>query len=255
MGRKNPLWCALGLLTAANVLNNRVARRWAPLTSSVTTAALVALARREGLSFGELGFGCWSRGARVGGTLAAGVAVGYAAGVGLRGTRPLFRDERSLALSRARLAEEILLQVPVGTVLLEEVAFRGVLPALLASHGFAGRSFSPRAAAVASAVLFGLWHALPAMDMARANPALSRVAAAGTGTEARTPEGGAPTSPSEAVPLVAGTVLATGIAGLLFHELRRRGGLLAPSLVHLATNALGYVAARLARGIDAAPVD
>ncbi|MFC0864832.1 type II CAAX prenyl endopeptidase Rce1 family protein [Sphaerimonospora cavernae] len=249
--------CSLGLLAAANVLNNRVARRWAPLTSAVTTAVLIGLARREGLSLRDLGIeGC---GARLGGTLAAGVAAVYAAGVALPRTRPLFLDERALALSRGRLAEEVLLQVPVGTVLLEEVAFRGVLPALLASHGPSGRPLPSRTAAAASAALFGLWHVLPAIDMARANPALSRLASAESSaappTAPETVSGAAPGTAQVAVPgavrLVAGTVLSTGVAGLFFHELRRRGGLLAPSLCHLATNSLGYLAARLARRVDA----
>ncbi len=254
MGRTDPVVCSVGLLAAANVLNNRIARRWAPLTSAVTTAALIGLARREGLSLRELGIGAgdletgglgagdlgsWGRGARLGGALAAAVAAVYAAGVALPRTRPLFLDERALALSRGRLAEEILLQVPVGTVLLEEVAFRGVLPALLASRGPFCRPLPSRTAAAASAALFGLWHVLPAMDMARANPALGRVASAEPPAE--------PGSAQRTVRLVAGTVLSTGAAGSLLHELRRRGGLLAPSLLHLATNSLGYLAARLAR--------
>jgi hypothetical protein len=49
---------------------------------------------------------------------------------------------------------------------------------------------------------------------------------------------------------VAGAVVSTAAAGLLFHELRRRGGLLAPALLHVATNSLGYAAARTARRID-----
>ncbi|MEV4187663.1 CPBP family intramembrane glutamate endopeptidase, partial [Streptosporangium canum] len=44
----------------------------------------------------------------------------------------------------------------------------------------------------------------------------------------------------------AGSVAATGLAGVFFGELRRRGGLAAPSLFHVATNSLGYLFARLA---------
>ncbi|WP_433499701.1 CPBP family glutamic-type intramembrane protease [Sphaerimonospora sp. CA-214678] len=248
MRRTDPVACSIGLLAAANVLNNRIARRWAPLTSAVTTAALIGLARGEGLSLRELGIGAEDlgsrgRGARLGGALAAGVAAVYTAGVALPRTRPLFLDDRALALSHGRLAEEILLQVPVGTVLLEEVAFRGVLPALLTSCGIAGRPLSSPAAAAASAALFGLWHVLPAIDMACANPALGRVASA-------EPPAAPGTAPRGAVRLVAGTVVSTAVAGSLFHELCRRGGLIAPSLLHLAMNSLGYVAARLARRIE-----
>lgn len=248
MGHTDPVVCSIGFLAAANVLNNRIARRWAPLTSAVTAAALIGMARREHLGFRELGIGTgepgsWRYGVRLGGVLAAAVAAGYATGVALPRTRPLFLDRRALALSRRRLAEEVLLQVPVGTVLLEEVAFRGVLPALLASRGVAGRRpLSSPAAVAASAALFGLWHVLPAIDMACANPALGRVASA-------EPSAAPGTAQRGAVRLVAGTVVSTAVAGSFFHELCRRGGLIAPSLLHLATNSLGYVAARLARRI------
>ncbi|MBO4270483.1 type II CAAX prenyl endopeptidase Rce1 family protein, partial [Microbispora triticiradicis] len=161
----------LGVLAAANLLNNRVARRWAPVTSAAATGALLLIARRAGLTRHELGFRDARAGAATGGALAAAVAAGYAAGVALPRTRPLFHDQRALALSRRRVLEEALVQVPFGTVLLEEVGFRGVLPALL------GRVLPARTAVAASAALFGAWHVLPALDMARANPALGRLAA------------------------------------------------------------------------------
>ncbi|GAA1291609.1 abortive infection protein [Planotetraspora silvatica] len=248
----DPLVCSLGVLAGANVLNNRVAKRWAPVTSAVATAALLGVARREGLTWPALGFERAERGARIGGLLAAGVAAVYAAGIALPRTRPLFLDERALALSRGRLLEEILVQVPVGTVLLEEVAFRGVLPALLA------RRCSSRTALAGSAALFGLWHVLPSMDMARANPALGGTTSDPTNLTAG-PAGSAGLTAGPAASaglttegrpatarVVAGTVASTAAAGVFFHELRRRGGLLAPSLFHLATNSFGYVAARVA---------
>ncbi|GII75588.1 hypothetical protein Sru01_05700 [Sphaerisporangium rufum] len=213
------------MLLAANLLNNRVARRLAPVTSTAAAAALAGLGRRAGLSWAEMGFTRPGPGARLGGALAAAVAACYGAGVLLPGTRRLFLDERTLGLSRARLLEEALVQVPLGTVLLEETAFRGVLPALLA------RRCGPAGAAAGAAALFGLWHVLPALDLAAANPALGGPARRGW--------------------VVAGSVAATVPAGLLFHALRARGGLLAPALTHLATNMLGHPAARAARRLSA----
>ncbi|WP_329430878.1 CPBP family intramembrane metalloprotease [Streptosporangium sp. NBC_01495] len=281
---------AVAVLVAANVLNNRLAPRLAPLTSAAATGALVVMARRSGLSWAELGFHRRSRGLRIGGALASAVAGAYAAGIAVPATRRFFRDERALSLSRARALEEALLQVPVGTVLLEEVGFRGVLHALVArSHGHG-------TATAVSSVLFGLWHILPAVDMMAANPALSRLAAGeapdapaardprdsrdprteGTGTAgvSDTPTGpGAPDVPSapekapEKVPerapgrvpawqvarVVAGSVVTTGLAGVLFTELRRRGGLTAPAMFHVATNSLGYLFARLAPPEEPSP--
>lgn len=219
---------SIAVLATANVLNNRIAPRYGPVTSAAATAALVAMARRSGVSWEELGFEHGRRGAVIGGALAAGVAAVYTIGISYSRTRPFFHDERALSLTRARVLEEALLQVPFGTVLLEEVGFRGALHALLRRrHG------EPAATAVSS-VLFGLWHVLPAADMARANPALSGVAA---GEDPRR---------LDTARVVAGSVISTAAAGVLFTELRRRGGLLAPSMLHLATNSLGYLFARLA---------
>jgi membrane protease YdiL (CAAX protease family) len=166
-----------------------------------------------------MGFERGRRGLVVGAALAGAVGGVYAAGVACPRTRRLFLDERALRLSRARLLEEVFLQVPVGTVLLEEVGFRGVV------YGLVDRSYGAVVATVVSSGLFGVWHVLPALDMARANPA---VAAQGTGR------------------LVAGSVASTGLAGAFFCELRRRHGLLAPAVLHTATNSLGYLAARIA---------
>ncbi|MFC4057872.1 CPBP family intramembrane glutamic endopeptidase [Planomonospora corallina] len=253
---------AVGVLAAANVLNNRLAPRLAPLTSVAATGALLALARRSGLSWAELGFTERRRGLRIGGALAAAVTAAYGAGVTMPVTRRFFHDERALSLSRARVLEEALLQVPVGTVLLEEVGFRGVLYGLLA------RSCGVPAATAVSSALFGLWHVLPSMDMAVANPALSGLAtgegpaqapAEGVAREdapgnAREDAPGSATPPDAALlaRVVAGSVVSTGLAGVLFCELRRRGGLTAPALLHVATNSLGYLFARLAARRSAA---
>lgn len=223
---------SIAVLVAANVMNNKVAPRLGPVTSVLATAALVTAARRSGLSWRDIGFADGRRGAVAGGALAATVAAGYAIGVAWPRTRPLFRDERALSLSRARAVEEALIQVPFGTVLLEEVGFRGALYAMLR------RRHGTVAATAASSALFGLWHVLPAIDMARANPALGELAAGGNGRLAVSR-------------VVAGSVVSTAAAGVLFCELRRRRGLLAPAMLHVATNSLGYLFARIAHTSEA----
>ncbi len=216
------------MLTAANLLNNKVAPRLGPLTSTLATAALVAMARRSGLSWQEIGFEDGRRGAVAGGALAAGVAAVYTVGILSPRTRPFFRDERALSLSRARVLEEALLQVPLGTVLLEEVGFRGAL------YGMVRRRRGTAAATAVSSTLFGLWHILPAIDMARANPALGALTA------------GESPGHLDTARVVAGSVVSTAAAGVLFCELRRHRGLLTPAMLHLATNSLGYLFARIA---------
>lgn len=223
---------SIAVLAAANILNNKVAPRLGPLTSTVATAALVVMARRSGLSWQEIGFEHGRRGAVAGGALAGAVAAVYAVGIASPRTRPLFRDERALSLSRARVVEEALLQVPLGTVLLEEVGFRGALYAMVR------RRRGTVAATAVSSSLFGLWHILPAIDMARANPALGALTA------------GESPAHLDTARVVAGSVVSTAAAGVLFCELRRHRGLLTPAMLHLATNSLGYLFARIAAKRD-----
>ncbi len=122
--------------------------------------------------------------------------------------------------------------VPLATVVFEEVAFRGVLWGLFeVAHGALW-------ATVVSALLFGLWHVLPAVDGARQNSPTARVARA------------------DLLRQVAGTIVFTALAGLVFGVLRdRSGSLLAPGLLHWATNGLGIVAAALAWRWSATPRD
>jgi membrane protease YdiL (CAAX protease family) len=183
-------------------------------------AALVALARRGGATWVELGLdrAAAPAGLRLGVKVA--VVVGAAIGVGaaLPSTRLLFADERYTGLSAAGLAYQALVRIPLGTVVLEELAFRGVLPALFA------RSMSVRQAVAASSALFGLWHILPALSAAAANDLFSGVAGRAA--------------------LAAGAVGITTAAGVVFCGLRlRSGSVVAPMLAHTATNSLGLVAA------------
>jgi membrane protease YdiL (CAAX protease family) len=247
---------SIAVLAAANVINNRIAPRLGPLTSIAATGLLVAMARKSGLSWAEIGFQHPARGARAGAALAAGVVAVYSAGVALPATRRFFHDDRALSLTRARALEEALVQVPLGTVLLEEVGFRGAL------YGMLRRSYGTGTATAVSCTLFGLWHVLPAMDMAKANPALGRLAS-GEGLEETIEEIVEdlrhPAEPPEPRPwrqrldtarVVAGSVLVTGLAGVLFCELRRRAGLLAPAMLHTSTNSLGYLFARISAPKD-----
>jgi CAAX protease family protein len=119
----------------------------------------------------------------------------------------------------------VLVRIPWGTVLWEEVAFRGVLLASLS------RLVSVRTATAMSAAVFGIWHVRPTLSALAAN----NVA-------------GGPVL--RAVAVVLGCLF-TGVAGGLFAWLRlRSGSLLAPGLLHLAANALGTLAAAVAHRID-----
>jgi membrane protease YdiL (CAAX protease family) len=214
---------ALGLvlagMAAVNVWVYAGPRRAQPATGPLAAVALVLVARAAGLSWAELGLGrhSFGRGAAVGAMAAVLVAAVYAAGLAVPAVRPAFRDSRYRLGAGAALATA-LLAVPLGTVVFEEIAFRGVLWGLLAlDHGSGW-------ATAGSSVLFGLWHVLPALAAARTNAVLRA-----RGRSALLP--------------VLGTVLFTAAAGVVFAELRRRtGSLAAPAGLHWATNGFGVLA-------------
>ncbi|MCX2967719.1 MULTISPECIES: CPBP family intramembrane glutamic endopeptidase [Streptomyces] len=230
MGVGRETGAALGVLAAAQVAKARLAPGPGNAVSVVATAALAGVARRAGLTRAQVGLGAdgLARGARHGAVAACCVAGAYACGTVLPATRALFADRRA-APDLPGLLRQALLDVPVGTVLLEEAAFRGVLPALLA------RRWGTRRADAVAAALFGLWHVAPSAALVEANPALARASAAGV------PAG----SGAARWATAAGNVAAGALGGLALGALRRRGGLLAPALAHTALNAFGFVAAHL----------
>ncbi|WP_242579765.1 CPBP family intramembrane glutamic endopeptidase [Streptomyces sp. MST-110588] len=184
---------------------------------------------RAGGTWADAGLGAASlkRGARWAVVLVGLVGVGYAAAALLPVTRGLFADERYGGLTGGQVALRVLVTVPVGTVLLEEVAFRGVL------YGLVRRVRGVVWATAVSSVLFGVWHVLPSLGLATDKPALTPVFGR---------------SALGATVAVVAAVLFTGAAGVLFCELRRRSGsLLAPMGLHWAVNAFGYLAGFLLR--------
>jgi membrane protease YdiL (CAAX protease family) len=223
VGERRPGWgwvvALLALLAGANVANNIALRGGYPWLSLGELAVVAALAYGAGLTLADLGLdpAAARRGAAVGVACVVLVGLGYAVVALTPLGREAFLDRRT-ALGWGDAVFAALVTVPVGTVLLEELAFRGVL------WGLVARLASPAWATALSAVAFGLWHVVPALGLGRNNPAV-----AGTiGTH---------------VALVAAFgVAVTVLAGVVLGELRRRtGSLLAPLGLHWATNALGYL--------------
>ena len=198
---------------------------WYVPANVAAAAVLLVSARAAGVSCPELGL---SRrqlrpGAAWGGAAAAVVLAGYVVVLAVPALRPLLGDARVAGLDGAEVAWRSLVRVPLGTVLWEEVAFRSVLLAALL------RLLRPRDAVAASAVVFGLWHVRPTVAALAVNDLV---------------DGAVLT----ALAVGAGCLL-TAAAGVLFAWLRlRSGSLLAPVLLHLATNSLGVLAAAAATG-------
>lgn len=213
---------AVAFLAAVNVVNNRVAGPGSTLLRAAEVLLLLVFARWAGLSLPDLGLGRGSRtrGLRWAAVLAALVAVTYVIVLVVPATRPVFLDRRadfSIGVSVVQAAGPVL----VGTVLLEELAFRGLL------WGMLWRLRGPTFATLASSALFGLWHVLPAWNLPVHNQAAGDLL--GTGDAGR-------------LAAVVFGVLFTAAAGVVFCELRRRSGsLLAPIGLHWATNGLAYI--------------
>ena len=184
---------------------------------------LLLFARWQGLSWQQLGLArhTHAKGIRWGLGVIAVVAAVYLVGVLLPSTRTAFLDARyHLPPAGALLTAFVL--IPVGTILLEEVAFRSVL------WGFLSRHARMWQVLVGSSLLFGLWHVLPAAASATGNAAIGGAFAA--------------LGPFAKIGVIVGTVLFTAVGGLVAGELRRRTGSLFASVgMHWATNALGVL--------------
>jgi uncharacterized protein len=186
--------------------------------------AVVGAARRHGLTWSELGL---SRdragaGARLGGACAAIVAGALAGAAALPALRPLLDDARVQSLSPGEVAYHALVRVPLGTVLFEELAFRGAL------LGAFARTFDSTRAAIASSAVFGLWHVRPTLGLLDANDVAD--------------------DPLARAGLVAAAVVATTAGGMIFCLLRvRSGSTVAPIVAHTATNSFGILASAISR--------
>ena len=212
----------IAVLVVLNVVDIRVARA-SLVAGPVCVAGLTVVARLAGLSWQDLGLGpgTWRPGLKWAAAEIGLVAVVLAAAAALPLTRQAFRDTRyRLDWGGALLTSLVL--IPIGTVLVEELAFRGVLWGLL--RELKGTT----TATVVSSALFGLWHVLPSLGLTTSNEAIT--GAVGSGRSAQTGT-------------VLATVLFTAGAGVVFCELRRRSGsILAPAGLHWAVNGLSVLA-------------
>ncbi|TAK69957.1 MAG: CPBP family intramembrane metalloprotease [Actinomycetota bacterium] len=190
------------------------------------SVVVLAIGLLDGATLGDLGLApsTWPAGLIWSAVLIGIVLVVYAVGFAWRRTQRAFADRRIAAMSTRRAIWNALVELPFGTVLFEEVAFRGVLYAMLVS-----RSGVPWAIAWCS-ILFGLWHILPSLGSHESNAALGNVA--GQGRRGN-------------VVAVGLSVLGTGAFGVVFCLLRQLiGSLFPPMALHWALNGWGYVFAR-----------
>ncbi len=191
---------------------------WYVPANLAMAALLVVIARRAGLESSELGFGRahLRRGLLLGTLSVVVIAAVLAVALLVPATESALEDDRVAADSTLARWLVPLVRIPLGTVVFEEILFRGVAFALVT------RLAGTRVAVAATAVWFGLWHVVPAWETADGSG--WTVAAA-----------------------VAGTVLFTGVTGIVLALLRERSGsLAAPVIAHASANSLTYLAALVA---------
>lgn len=207
---------------------NRILPQWAYVPWNLAVAVvLVVLAGWAGSGLVAIGLDIrnWHRPVALGLLLVATTAAIFTIGMLLPATRDAFLDTRASNNNLPIMLYQVLVRIPLGTVVLEEIAFRGVLPALMGAAPAIRWRWVP--VLVASA-LFGLWHILPSLGLTTGNAAVADVLGAHQLTAT----------------LLA--VVSMTLAGIALCALARLGkGIKTTMLVHWATNSLGFVAAWL----------
>ena len=219
----------IALLVASNVIANVVLPSgWYVPWNLGVAVALVGLATGVGrLSLAEIGLGTAEArsGLRLGGGVGGAIAATILLAAALPATRSWFEDDIGNS-GTAGLLLRVFVIIPFGTVALEEIAFRGCLPALFGTRA----GWSTIRSACASAVLFGLWHVLPSRGLGGRNAAMGSVFSGALSRWAP----------------IAAAVVATGVAGLGFMWMRvRSDSVIAPMVVHYSLNASATLAAWL----------
>lgn len=154
-------------------------------------------------------------GLRLGGMVFAAIGAVLLVAAVVPFTSGYFEDER-VDVSFSEMLVRVLIVIPLGTVFVEEVIFRGVL------HGLLRRRFEFVRAALIGAALFGLWHLFPVWN------SYGDVEPTDLGRWGS----------------VLGTFAATFVAGLGFIWLRHRSDhLAAPILAHIGTNSIPFALA------------
>jgi uncharacterized protein len=191
----------VGVVIAVLVLHNLLTNLWFTDRWTYVPANLAVAGGLVALAGVEVPAGAWWP--AVAAALVVLATVALAAAVAPQ----LLADQRMAGVSAGGTAWRALVRIPFGTVAVEEVAFRAVLPALVSPAG--------------AAALFGLWHVLPTAKTLDVNGVQRHRTVA-----------------------VAGAVAVTTLVGLALWALREAtGGLAAPALAHAAANSGATVAA------------
>jgi len=212
----------LGLLACHNLAQNYLLNERGYVAGNLAVSgALVAIGHSAGLAWDEMGLhpARSRRGLRMGAWASAGAAAAALLALGHPAIRNYLLDERAAPTPGTSVWRRALVRFPLGTALFEEIAFRGVIPALLR------REHRPLTAETLSAGVFALWHLIPTYRALASNPL------------------GMAMAPRRRALAAAVGSAAAGVFGLGFSWMRRRSGtVVAPWLTHASLNTLSYLA-------------
>ena len=212
----------LAVLAVANVMSNRILPSAAYVPWNVAIAAVVVLLGRQLVSTRTMGFTEWRRGLAWGLTILVLTVVVLLVAVWMPAFNDLYHDKR-VEDSLPVMIYQAGIRIPLGTALLEETAFRAVLPAVFAVR------WGVRRGCIAASACFGLWHVLPALHLNSVNPTANSVFGDGS---------------AGITAAVVFAVVGTMAAGLFWCWIRYRSrSILSTILAHVATNSVGYVIA------------
>lgn len=208
------LTTTLGLLLGYRELRRFVIPDHLHFATNAAMIGVVALpAMAASMTAAELGLrrADLMKGLRYGSVAVAAVGAVTGAAMLLGAADAAFVQDRT-SFDLGEMLFQVLVEIPVATVLLEELAFRGVVAGLFE------RLTGPRQALAWSALVFGLWHVSPTQ--------LASVSEVGGAL---------------------GAIAVTAAAGAGFHLLKRHSGsLLAPMMAHWATNGVTLAVSWLA---------
>jgi membrane protease YdiL (CAAX protease family) len=219
------MWFALAVSIVVVAYNNLI-NRWpsfhgpayVPVNLVFATLVTLMVTIPSGLSATKLGFAADASDALFPLIVVAVVATGLF-GIALSRHAHRIVDRRVTGMERPELVWYVLVRIPLGTAVTEEVIFRGLLFAVWREAGA-----SALIAALCSSVAFGLWHIMPTVIGLRINDLA--------------------TSPGRVRAAVMGAVLFTTLAGLGLTWLRvESASLLGPILLHAGVNSVGALAA------------
>jgi membrane protease YdiL (CAAX protease family) len=218
---------AFGVVFGTNAVVHRVLPHATHVPANLLAAGgVLALARTGGVGSDALGLDPRHVGSGLrAGAVAASVLAGTVCAAALvPAGRGHFADGRVTEVGTGRALYELLVRIPIGTALAEELLFRSAFTGLLARR-------RPWAAAMSiSSFTFGLWHVLPTIESLDSHPAGARLSE----------------SAARATSGVIGVVATTAAAGVALALLQRRGRhVIAPVLAHAALNGTTYAVTRV----------